>query len=66
MTNQSTKTPGRIFQIDAAGVRDPLGELIRGSVEETWNARLNAEADELAGGRRFERTDARKTTRSGT
>lgn len=66
MTDQSTKTPGRIIQIDEARVRDHLGELVRGSVEETLNSLLEAEADELAGARRYERTDARKTTRSGS
>lgn len=66
MTDQSTKPTGRIIKIDEARVRDHLGELVRGSVEETLNSLLEAEADELAGARRYERTGARKATRSGT
>jgi hypothetical protein len=40
-------------------------DLVRGSVEETLNALLEAEADELCQARRYERSEGRKTTRAG-
>ena len=37
---------GQVIQIDEARIRDHLGELVRGTVEETLNAMLDAEADQ--------------------
>lgn len=37
--------PGRVIEIDEGRIREHLGELVRGSVEETLNALLDAEAD---------------------
>lgn len=54
-----------IVQINEGEVRRHLGELVRGSVEETLNAMLDAEARELCGAGRYERTKDRKTTRAG-
>jgi len=42
-----------------------LGELVRGSVEETLNTMLDAEADRLCNARRYERTEGRRDTRAG-
>lgn len=42
-----------------------LGELVRGTVEETLNSMLDAEADTLCNAARYERSDARKDTRAG-
>ncbi len=48
----SDKTPmGQVIQIDEARIRDHLGEMVRGTVEETLNAMLDAEADQLCGAR---------------
>jgi hypothetical protein len=37
------KPMGQVIQIDEARIRDHLGELVRGTVEETLNAMLDAE-----------------------
>ena len=39
------KPMGQVIQIDEARIRDHLGEMVRGTVEETLNAMLDAEAD---------------------
>ena len=43
------KPMGQVIQIDEARIRDHLGEMVRGTVEETLNAMLDAEADRLCG-----------------
>ena len=40
---------GQVIKIDEARIRDHLGEMVRGTVEETLNAMLDAEADEEVG-----------------
>ena len=42
-----TKPMGQVIQIDEARIRDHLGEIVRGTVEEALNAMLDAEADRL-------------------
>jgi putative transposase len=39
--------------------------VVRGSVEETLNALLDAEADRLCNAQRYERSEARRDTRAG-
>jgi putative transposase len=60
------KPMGQVIQIDEARIRDHLGEMVRGTVEETLNAMLDAEADQLCGAGRYERSQARQDTRAGT
>jgi putative transposase len=60
------KTMGQVIQIDEARIRDHLGEMVRGTVEETLNAMLDAEADRLCGAARYERSEARQDTRAGS
>jgi putative transposase len=60
------KTMGQVIQIDEARIRDHLGEMVRGTVEETLNAMLDAEADRLCGAGRYERSEARQGTRAGS
>jgi len=43
-----------------------LKHVVHGSVEETLNALLEAEADRLVGAGRYERTEARQDTRAGS
>ncbi|MHC2231727.1 transposase-like protein [Bradyrhizobium diazoefficiens] len=57
---------GQVIQIDEARIRDHLGEMVRGTVEETLNAMLEAEADQLCGAGRYERSPARQDTRAGS
>ena len=54
------KPMGQVIQIDEARMRDHLGEMVRGTVEETLNAMLDAEADQLCGAGRYERSQARQ------
>lgn len=42
---QKDEQMGDVIRIDEARVRDHLGEMVRGTVEETLNAMLEAEAD---------------------
>ncbi len=64
MSNDS-KTLGKVVQIDEARIHDHLGELVRGTVEETLNNLLDAEADALCGAQRYERSPDRVDTRAG-
>ena len=59
------KTMGQVIRIDEARIREHLGEMVRGTVEETLNAMLEAEADQLCGAGRYERSKARQDTRAG-
>lgn len=62
----SAKGAGKIIKIDDQMIRDHLGEVVRGTVEDTLNALLDAEADELSGAKKYERTEDRKDTRAGS
>jgi putative transposase len=59
------QTLDKVIQIDQAQIQAHLSEMVRGSVEETLNAMLDAEADRLCQARRYERTTGRKDTRAG-
>jgi len=45
---------GPVVQIDEGRIQAHLDEVVRSTVEETLNALLDAEADELCGARRYE------------
>lgn len=60
-----TSKDGKIIKIDEGRIKEHLGEIVRGSVQETLNALLDAEADRLCKARRYERTDSRQDTRAG-
>jgi len=53
----------KVIQIDEDQIQQHLGELVRGTVEETLNKLLDAEADQLCNASRYERTEARKDTK---
>jgi putative transposase len=61
-----SKKASRIIQIDEEGVKDHLGEIVKGTVQETLNAMLDAEADHLCNAQRYERSSERKDTRAGS
>ena len=44
------KAMGQVIQIDEARIRDHLGEMVRGTVEETLNALLDAKGSTLGCG----------------
>jgi transposase-like protein len=55
----------RIISIDEGLVKSQLGEVVRETVEETLNKMLDAEADELCGAKRYQRSQQRLDTRAG-
>lgn len=61
----STPTLGKVIEIDERKIHDHLGQIVRGTVEETLNAMLEAEADVLCGATRYERNPERRDTRAG-
>jgi transposase-like protein len=63
---KDTPTLGKVIEIDEARIKDHLGELVRGSVEDTLNTLLEAEADQMCNAARYERTEARRDTRAGS
>ncbi len=60
------KDLGKILRIDEHQVKNHLGDLVRESVEETLNNMLEAEAEELCGAKKYERSGNRKSTRAGS
>ena len=64
--NETTPSPlGHVITIDDERIRNHLDRVVRGSVEETLNALLDAEADRLCNAQRYERSEARRDTRAG-
>ena len=50
-----------VIKIDEGKVRQHVEEVVRQSVEETLNGLLDAEADELCGAKRYERSSSGST-----
>jgi transposase-like protein len=63
--HNESKTLGKVVQIDDTRIQDHLGELVRGTVEETLNSMLDAEADAMCGAQRYQRSADRVDTRAG-
>ena len=55
----------KIVQLNEAVIKNELKELVRGSVEETLNELLEAEAEKLTQAARYERNEQRQGYRSG-
>lgn len=51
--SEEGQSMGDVIRIDEARFRDHLGKMVRGKVEETLNALLDAEADRLCGAARY-------------
>ena len=62
----STTKLGKVIEIHEERVAEHLGKIVRGTVEETLNALLDAEADRLCRAKRYERTAERADTRAGS
>jgi len=62
---QSDKDLRNVIKINEAQIQDHLGEMVRSTVEETLNAMLDAEADQLCGVKRYERSEKRTNGRAG-
>jgi len=56
---------GQIIRIEQEQLTRHLDKIVRGTVEETLNAMLDAEADRLCQAGRYERTQKRQDTRAG-
>ena len=54
-----------VIRVDEELVRGHVDQVVRATVEETLNSLLEAEADELCGARRYERSVERLDTRAG-
>jgi transposase-like protein len=54
-----------LVQVDEARIHEHLDGVVRRTVEETLNALLDAEADELCGAKRYQRSPDRVDTRAG-
>jgi transposase-like protein len=65
LTENVSQDLGKVIQIDEERIQQHLGELVRGTVEETLNKLLDAEADQLCNAARYERTEARRDQRAG-
>src|SRR5262245_33872740 len=65
MTETTPSPLNNVITIDDERIKNHLDRVVRGSVEETLNALLEAEADRLCNAQRYERTQARRDTRAG-
>lgn len=63
--NNCTAKEGEIVQIDQGMLKDHLGKIVKGTVEDTLNALLDADADRLCNAERYERSEDRKDRRAG-
>ncbi len=54
-----------IIQLNQEEIKSQLGDLVRQSVEDTLNAMLDAEADQITQAHKYERTEKRLDTRAG-
>src|SRR5437764_15104513 len=53
MTEPTSSPLGNVITIDDEGIKSHLDRVVRGTVEETLNALLDAEADRLCNARRY-------------
>ena len=59
-------TLDNVSHIDDARIRDHLGEIAGGTLEEAANSAINANADRLCGATRDERADGPRDTLAGS
>src|SRR5262249_5717795 len=65
MSDDTPSPPNNVITIDDERIKSHLDRVVRGTVEETLNALLDAEADQLCNAQRYERSAARRDTRAG-
>ena len=64
--SENTPSPlSNVITIDDDRIKSHLDRVVRGSVEETLNALLDAEADRPCNAQRYECSEARRDTRAG-
>ena len=64
-TMDSGRDVSNVVKIDEERIKGHLDRIVRGTVEETLNGLLDAEADRLVGADRYARSDQRRDYRSG-
>ena len=62
----SEKSVSNVVKIDEERIKGHLDRIVRGTVEETLNGLLDAEADALCGAQRYERSPDRTDYRAGS
>src|SRR5262244_495498 len=60
MSDDTPSPLNNVITIDDERIRSHLDRVVRGTVEETLNALLDAEADRLCNAQRYERSAARR------
>ena len=65
MEKDNTKELGRVVHIDEGKIRGHLDEMVRGTVEQTLNDLLDAEADRLCNASKYARSPDRVDSRAG-
>ena len=65
MPDDTPSPLNNVITIDDERIKSHLERVVRGTVEETLNALLDAEADRLCNAQRYERSAARRDTRAG-
>ncbi len=65
MTENTLSPLNNVITIDDERIKSHLDRVVRGSVQETLNALLDAEADRRCNAQRYERSQARRDTRAG-
>src|SRR5262249_35743574 len=65
MSDDTPNPLNNVITIDDERIKSHLDRVVRGTVEETLNALLDAEADRLCNAQRYERSVARRDTRAG-
>ena len=63
--DEGKSSQGKIIQIDEEQIKGHLDEMVRGTVEDMLNGMLDAEAEQLVGAGRYERSADRQDTRAG-
>ena len=62
MSDDTPSPLNNVITIDDERIKSHLDRVVRGTVEETLNALLDAEADRLCNAQRYERSEARRDT----
>ena len=65
MEDDTPSPLNNVITIDDERIKSHLDRVVRGTVEDTLNALLDAEADRLCNAQRYERSAARRDTRAG-
>ena len=64
-STESDKHLSKVIKIDESQIQTHLDQMVRSTVEETLNGLLDAEAEQLCGAKRYERTVERTNARAG-